>query len=164
MGGLLDSQRLALYVSRELKAKPREINPMVIGEHGKSMVPVFSNSFFQGKPISELLSEEQIGSITEKTSSSGAEVISLKGATVFAPSIAIARMAEAIVKNKRETMPLSAYLEGEYGFKDICIGVPAILGKEGIEKIVELEFSEQEERAFKESAEKIRNIISSLGI
>lgn len=164
MGGLLDSQRLAFHISRELRAKPRDINPLVMGEHGESMVPVYSNSFFQGKPVSELIPEEKKKEIAEKTRSSGAEVIGLKGATVFAPAIGIARMAEAIVKNKRETIPLSAYLEGEYGIEGICIGVPAVLGKSGIEKILEPELSEEEEKAFRASAEKIRDIISSLSI
>lgn len=164
MGGLLDSQRFAYYLSRELKAKPGEISPLVIGEHGKSMVPVFSHSLFQGRPVSELLSGEQIRKISEETRTSGAEVIRLKGATVFAPSVAIARMAEAILKNKKETIPVSAYLEGEYGIKGICIGVPAVLGKSGIEKIQEPGLSEDEEKAFRASAKKIKGLVSGLGI
>ncbi len=164
MGGLLDSQRLAFYLSRELRAKPQEIDALVIGEHGESMVPVFSNSLFQEKPVSGILSQEQMKDIANKTRSSGAEVIALKGATVFAPSIAIARMAEAIVKDRKETIPLSAYLEGEYGIEGICTGVPVVLGKSGIEKILELDLSEDEEKAFRESAEKIRNMISGLSL
>lgn len=164
MGSLLDSQRLAFCLSRELKAKPKEINALVMGEHGESMVPVFSKSIFQGKPVSELMSEEKKKETTEKTRSSGAEVIGLKGATVFAPSLAIARTVEAIVRDRKETMPVSAYLEGEYGIGGICIGVPAVLGESGIEKILEPELSEDEEKAFQESAEKIRNMISNLGL
>lgn len=164
MGGILDSQRLALYISRELKVKPDEINSMVIGEHGESMVPVFSNSFFQDKAVSELLSENQMKKIAEETRASGAEVIGLKGATVFAPSIGITRMVESILGDKKETMPVSAYLEGEYGVRGICIGVHAVLGKSGIKEIVELDLSDEEEKAFRQSAEKIKNIISNLRI
>jgi malate dehydrogenase len=163
MGGLLDSQRLAFYISRELGAEPREITTLVMGEHGESMVPVFSNSLFRGRPVSEILTEKQRHSIAEKTRDSGAEVIKLKGATVFAPSVAIARMAEAILRDKRETIPLSAYLDGEYGIKGICTGVPAVLGNSGIEKIEEPELSEEEERAFTASAAKIKSMLSGLG-
>lgn len=164
MGGLLDSQRLAFYISRELKAEPREIDALVMGEHGESMVPVFSNSFYQGKPISELLPQEKRNEIVQKTRSSGAEVIALKGATVFAPAIATARMAEAILRGKKEKIPVSACLEGEYGVEGICTGVPAVLGKSGIEKILEIELSEEEENAFKQSAEKLKTLISGLGV
>ena len=164
MGGLLDSQRLALYISRALKVKPHEINPLVMGEHGESMVPVFSKSLFQGKPVSRLLSEHQTEKIEKETRASGAEVIGLKGATVFAPSTAITGMVESIIRDKKKTIPVSAYLEGEYGLKDICIGVPAVLGKSGIEKIIELELSEAEDKAFRKSAEKIRNMVARLRV
>jgi malate dehydrogenase len=162
MGGILDCQRLAFHLSRELDAEPREIDPLVLGEHGESMVPVFSNSLFQGRPVSSLLSQAQMEEITNKTRASGAEVIGLKGGTVFAPVIAIASMVEAVLRDKKQTLPVSACLEGEYGLENICMGVPAVLGKSGIEKIVEIELSEQEMKSLRESGEKLKKIISSL--
>lgn len=164
MGGLLDSQRLAYRLSRELDAKPSEINALVMGEHGESMVPIFSKSIYQGKPVSGLISQEKMKGISEKTRLAGSEVIALKGATVFSPAIATARMVESILRDGKETFPVSAYLEGEYGLEGLCLGVPAVLGKSGIEKIQELELSEEEEKAFRASAEKLKGIVSELGI
>ncbi len=164
MGGMLDAQRFSLFLARELDAKPMDVKSMVIGEHGESMVPLFSQSFLDSRPVSELLSEEQKKTVLEKTRKAGAEVIGLKGATVFAPAIAITRMVENIVKNKREMLPVSCYLQGEYGVKDVCIGVPARLGKSGLEEIIELGLEDEEKNAFLQSAEKLKKIISELGI
>lgn len=162
MGGLLDSQRMAFYISKELKARPPDIRALVMGEHGETMVPVFSHSYYRDRPVSELLSKDKLNAISEKTRASGAEVIKLKGVTVFAPAAAITRMAESILRDRRETIPVSAYLEGEYGIDGVCTGVPAVLGKSGIERIEEIGLSREEEKAFRASAEKLKKIISGL--
>ncbi len=162
MGGMLDSQRFSLFLARELNAKPMEVKSMVIGEHGESMVPLFSQSFLGDKCVSELLSEEQKNRVLENTRKVGAEVIGLKGATVFAPALAIARMVENIIRDKKETIPCSVYLDGEYGHEGLCIGVPAKLGKNGMEGVAELDITDEEKEMFDKSAKKMKGVIEEL--
>ncbi len=162
MGGQLDSARYREILSQILKVPRSSIRALVIGEHGETMFPIPRFSFVNTYRVSELLSENELREAEEKTRKIAAEVISLKGATVFAPVSCIASLVEAIVKNKREMIPVSAYLEGEYGFSDVCIGVPAIIGKEGIEKIIELPLNEEEKARFSKSVETVRNAIKDV--
>lgn len=158
-GSLLDAQRFALHLSRELKTNPMDIEAMVIGEHGESMVPLFSNSFFEGRRVYDLIEEGKRKAIAEKTRASAAEVIKLKGATVFAPSAAVTRTVDNIIKDRKETLPVSVFLDGEYGLKDLCIGVPAVIGQGGIECIMEMELKPEEAEALKASAGKLKKLL-----
>ncbi|MCD6241229.1 malate dehydrogenase, partial [Candidatus Bathyarchaeota archaeon] len=135
MGNLLDTMRFRAYIASELNVSREDVRALVIGEHGDSMVPLIEYASVSGIPITKLLSREQIDKIVRLTISSGAEVIKLKGSTIFAPAVNIAIMADAVIKGRNRVMSVSTYLQGEYGFSDVAIGVPVILGRNGIEKI-----------------------------
>jgi malate/lactate dehydrogenase len=164
MGGLLDAQRFSLFLGKELKAKPKDVKSMVIGEHGESMVPLFSQSFYRKKAVKTLLTPEQSARVLEETRKAGENVIALKGATVFAPAMAIARMVDNIVEGKGEILPVSCMLRGEYGVSDVCTGVPAKLGRFGLEEIIQLELEQEEKAAFLQSAEKLKKVIAEIGM
>jgi len=162
MGGQLDSARYREILSKMLNVSRDSINALVIGEHGETMIPLPRFSTFGGIKISEILNEEKIKEAEERTRKIAAEVIALKGATVYAPISCIATLVETIVKNKKQLLPVSAYLNGEYGYYDLFIGVPAIIGSKGIEKIIELELNEEEKEKFRKSAETIYNAIREI--
>ncbi len=162
MGSLLDSMRFSYLISRELNVFSRHVHCMVIGEHGDSMVPLPSQATVSGTPLGQLMDAKRVEALSEKTRTAGADVIALKGSTYFAPSAAIAAMAEAIVKDSKKTFPVSAYLEGEYGVSGVCIGAPAVLGKQGIESIVELNI--EEKALFVKSASVLKSMAAELGI
>lgn len=162
MGGLLDSSRYREALSNILNVGRSAIRAMVIGEHGENMVPMPRYSTLGGIRISDILNKEQLAMAEENTRKIAAEVISLKGATVFAPISCIATMVENIVRDKKDIIPASVYLEGEYGLKDICIGVPVILGKNGWEQIIELNLNEEEKEKFMKGANTIYNAIEEL--
>jgi malate dehydrogenase len=126
------------------------------------MVPLVNYASVSGIPITSLLSKEQIERIVNLTRSSGSDVIKLKGSTVYAPAAVIAIMADAVLKGRNRVMGTSTYLKGEYGISDIAIGVPCILGKNGIEKIFELKLDPETEKAFKESANTIKDVVKKL--
>ncbi|GBC74932.1 Malate dehydrogenase [archaeon HR06] len=163
MGGLLDSSRFAQFISQHLGISRKSIQALVIGEHGENMLPLIRYSSIGGIPLTFFLKEEERRKIMELTVKVAAEVIALKGATVHAPAFAVAKMVEAVVKDTKEVLPLSTYLEGEYGVKGICIGVPAILGKEGVERIIELELNSEERSIFNRVVETIRRAIREIG-
>ena len=162
MGNLLDTMRFRSYIASELNVSREDVRALVIGEHGDSMVPLIEYASVSGIPITKLLSKEQIDKIVKLTVSSGAEVIKLKGSTIFAPAVNIAIMADAVVKGRNRVMSVSTCLQGEYGFSDIAIGVPVILGKNGIEKILELELSPESKRRFEKSVSIIKEAIKKL--
>jgi len=162
MGGMLDSQRLSLHIANELNGKPNLIKSMVIGEHGESQVPLFSQTMFEGKPVGDIINEQQKEDITKKLRASGSEVIGLKGATIFAPALAITSMLDNILNDKKQVMPCSVHLEGEYGNDGIAIGVPARLGRKGVEGVVELDLNEKEMDMFNASAKKMKSVIEEL--
>jgi len=162
MGGMLDSQRFSMLLAEELEAMPGELKSMVIGEHGESQVPLFSQSTLNSKPVVELLNDEQRQKILQRTRNAGSEVIGLKGATFFAPAIAIVRMVDNILNDKKEVIPCSVCLEGEYGMEGLSIGVPAKLGKGGMEGVVELDISDEEMLNFEKSAKKMKAVIEEL--
>jgi malate dehydrogenase len=151
MGGMLDTLRFRYFIAKELGVSPRKVESLVIGEHGDSMVPLVSQVRVGGKPLKELADAGRMKKILERTGQAGAEVIGLKGSTFYAPSQAVAIMAEAIVKDRKSVLPISAYLQGEYGVSGIFNGVPARLGKGGLEEIIELQLDNHELKAFKES-------------
>lgn len=162
MGGMLDLSRFTSFIHDYTKFSRDSISAMVISEHGEKMLPLIRFSSVSGIPLSNFINEAQSTEIYEKTKQVAAEVIKLKGATVYAPGNAVAIMAESIVKDKKRLIPLSAYLEGEYGVKDVCIGVPAVVGANGIEQIVELELNDFERGEFDLGVKNVRDAISNL--
>ena len=161
-GGLLDNSRFKYVLAKKLGVSRNSISSLVLGEHGESMVPVASHTFVSGVPLTSLLSEAEVQQAIEDTRKVAADVISKKGATVFAPGRVVARMAKAIVDDTKEVVPASAYLEGEYGISGICIGVPLKLGRGGIEEIYELKLSDRERDMFNKGADTLREAIATL--
>jgi malate dehydrogenase len=164
MGGMLDLSRFKDFLSKSLNVSKASIEALVIGEHGESMTPLPSFSSVNGIPLKQFLSEEKLASAIEETRKVAAEVIRLKGATFYAPANGIARMVEAVHYDKKMVLPVSTYLEGEYGMSGICIGVPAVIGKEGVEKIIELDLKGAEKESFDRGAATLKEAIASLQI
>src|SRR4030095_6832952 len=161
MGGMLDLSRFKSYIHDASGCSRASIQAMVISEHGENMLPLIRFSSIGGIPISDFLSTEKTQEIFDKTKKVAAEVIALKGATVYAPGNAVATMIESMVKNKRTILPVSALLEGEYGYSDVCIGVPCVLGNEGIGKIIELKLNEKEQKVFDLGIQSVKSAIKS---
>ncbi|UCE96771.1 MAG: malate dehydrogenase [Candidatus Bathyarchaeota archaeon] len=164
MGNILDTMRFRSYIATELGVSREDIRALVIGEHGDSMVPLVRYSSVSGIPVTELLDEKEIKKIVDLTKSSGADVISLKGSTTFAPSVVIAIMADAVVRGRNRVMGVSTHLQGEYGFSDVTIGVPVILGKNGVEKIIELKLDPGTKAHFKESVSVLKKTMAKLNL
>jgi malate dehydrogenase len=145
-----------LNVSRE------DVRALVIGEHGDSMVPLVEYASVSGIPITSLLEKEKIDKIIHLTTTSGADVINLKGSTTYAPAAVIAIMADAISRGRNRVMGVSTYLQGEYGFSGISIGVPAILGKNGVERVLELELMPETKKNLEKSVSTVKEAIEKL--
>ncbi len=164
MGGMLDVSRFKDFLSKSLGVSNSSIDALVIGEHGESMTPVPSYSSVNGIPLKGLLSGEQLNKAIDETRKVAAEVIRLKGATFYAPANGIARMVEAVHFDKMMLLPVSTYLEGEYGVSGICIGVPAIIGKDGVEKIIQLKLEGEESDSFNKGVATLKEAVASLQI
>lgn len=164
MAGLLDSLRFKSILAPKLGMSYKSVQALVIGEHGEHMLPLIRFSSANGIPLLELLSKEDLEMAKNETIKIAAQVIALKGSTAFAPSEAVATMAESIIMDKKMLIPTSTLLNGEYGVDDVCIGVPIILGKEGVEKIVELNLNQEEKAEFMSGVDSIRKNISNLNI
>lgn len=162
MGNILDGMRFRTYIAKELGVSREDTRALVIGEHGDAMVPLVEYASVSGIPITSLLSPEQLEDIVHRTVTSGADVIKLKGGTVYAPGAVIAITADAIITGRNRVMSVSTCLEGEYGVSDVSIGVPVVLGKEGVEKIVELELSEKTQAQFLKSVSAVKDAIALL--
>ncbi len=161
--GVLDAGRLAYYASKKLKVSPASIVPIVLGMHGQAMFPVARLSTVLGVPLTELLSKEEIDEIVQDTVKAGATITQLRGySSNYGPGAGLAVMVESIKKNQRKAFIASAYLKGEYGYNDIVLEVPLILGANGIEKILELPLTEEEKKGLNESAEAVKNLIDKL--
>lgn len=158
MGNILDTLRFRSYIAQELGVSREDVRALVIGEHGDTMVPLVRHASVSGIPITELMNDQQIERIVSLTKSSGSDVIKLKGATTYAPSTVIAIMADAVLKGRNRVMGVSTYLKGEYGFSNVSIGVPCILGKNGVEKILELKLDAQTNRDFEKSVASITDL------
>jgi malate dehydrogenase len=161
-GGVLDNSRFKYVLSRKLGVSRSSITSLVMGEHGENMIPVASHTYVGGVPLASILSEEEIQQAIEDTRKVAAEVISKKGATTFAPGRSVARMVNAVVKDTKEVLAASTYLEGEYGLSGLCIGVPVVLGRFGVERIYELKLSDKERDWFNKGADTLRDAIASL--
>jgi len=162
MGNILDTLRFRSYIAMELGVSREDIRALVIGEHGDSMVPLVNYASVSGIPITDLLKREQIQKIVNLTRTSGSDVIKLKGSTVYAPATVIAVMADAVLRGRNRVMGVSTYLQGEYGFSDVSIGVPCVLGKSGVERILDLELDAEARKEFEKSVAVIKDAIREL--
>jgi len=160
--GVLDSIRMRYFVAIELGVSVKDVQAMVLGSHGDQMVPLPRYTTVAGVPITELLPPDVIERINDRTRKAGTEIVNLlkTGSAYYAPGAAVAEMVEAIVRDKKRLMPCSVLLQGEYGLQDVFIGVPIILGKNGVERIVELKLTEEELKALHQSAEEVRKGIA----
>lgn len=163
--GILDSTRFRAFVAMELGVAMREVQAMVMGGHGDTMVPLPRYTTVGGIPISELIDAKRIEEISERTRFGGGEIVKLlkTGSAYYAPAAASVEMARAILCDEKRVVPCSCYLDGQYGINDIYIGVPAILGAKGVEKIFELKLSEKEAADMKTSAEKYQGVLKEIG-
>jgi malate dehydrogenase len=162
MGNILDAMRFRSYIAGELGVSREDVRALVIGEHGDSMVPLVDYSCVSGIPITQLLEKERIDKIVDSTRMSGAEVIKLKGATTHAPGVVIAIMVDAVLRGRNRVMSVSTCLDGEYGYSDVSIGVPVILGRKGVEKILELALEPETRAQFQRSVSIVKEAIKQL--
>lgn len=158
MAGVLDSARLRYFIAEELGVSPLEVEAMTLGSHGESMVPLPRHATVKGRPLTELVDEATLERLYQRTRDAGAEIVSLlkKGSAFYAPSAAVAKMVEAIVRNTEELMPVCAWTTGQYGIHDVYVGVPVRLSRSGVAEIVELELNPDELAALRAAAEGIR--------
>ncbi len=164
MAGVLDSARLASFVAMELDVSVKDISPMVLGGHGDTMLPIPRYTTVSGIPISELISEDRIKAINERTQKGGAEIVNLlkTGSAYYAPAASATAMVKSVTREENRIMPTSCLLEGEYGINGVYMGVPAKLGLKGIEQIVELKLNSDELKALKDTADLYRKNIDNL--
>jgi malate dehydrogenase len=162
MGNILDTLRFRSYIALELNVSREDVRALVIGEHGDSMVPLIEYASVSSIPITRLLTKEQIDKIVHSTITSGSDVIKLKGSTMYAPAAVIAIMADAVLRGRNRVMGVSTYLQGEYGFSDVSIGVPVILGKDGIERVLELELMLETKERLESSVSAIKEALTKL--
>jgi len=164
MAGVLDSARLRTFVSLELDCSLVDVDAMVLGGHGDSMVPLPRYTTVSGIPIAELMNQEQIKRLMERTRKGGAEIVGLlkNGSAFMAPGASVVKMIEAIVHDKRRILPCTAYLDGEYGWKGIFFGVPVKMGINGMEKIIELNLTDEETAALNNSAEEVKKTCAEI--
>ncbi|MBW8351455.1 malate dehydrogenase [Bacillus sp. IITD106] len=162
--GVLDTARFRTFVAQELNLSVKDVTGFVLGGHGDDMVPLVRYSYAGGIPLEKLIPQERLEAIVERTRKGGGEIVNLlgNGSAYYAPAASLVEMVEAIVKDQRRVLPSIAYLEGEYGFDGIYLGVPTILGKDGIEKIIELDLTEDEKAALEKSANSVREVMKVL--
>jgi malate dehydrogenase len=164
--GILDSARMRAFVAMELGVSVQNINCYVLGGHGDDMVPLTRHSNVAGVPLDEILSEDRLEAIVERTRKGGGEIVSLlkTGSAFYAPAAALAQMVEAILLDRHLIVPASVYLEGEYGQEGIFFGVPAQLGRSGLEKVIEYSLNKEEQKVLEQSADHVRETIEALKI
>lgn len=164
MAGVLDSARFRTFIAMELKVSVENTHAFVLGGHGDTMVPLPRYSTVAGIPITELMSKDRIAALVERTRTGGAEIVGLlkTGSAYYAPASAAVEMAEAILKDKKKILPCAALLTGEYGIKDLFIGVPVKLGEAGIEEIIEIKLTQEEDSALKRSADAVRKLVEDM--
>ena len=164
MAGILDSARLRTFIAWELKVSVEDTHAFVLGGHGDTMVPLPRYSTVAGIPITELIPEDRLEAIIQRTRDGGAEIVKLlkTGSAYYAPSAAVAEMVEAILRDKKKILPCCAYLQGEFGINDLYVGVPVKLGREGIEQIIEISLSKEEEAQLKKSAAAVEELVKVL--
>jgi malate dehydrogenase len=164
MGGMLDLSRFKQFIHEATGYSRNSISALVIGEHGENMLPLPRFSSISGIPLTTLLPKEKLDELVLNTKQVAAKVIELKGATVHAPGNAISAIVESVVRDRKQVIPIATYLDGEYGHSDVTIGVPAVIGKKGVEKIIELELNDEEGKIFEKGIESVKNAISGIEI
>ncbi|SDI77676.1 malate dehydrogenase [Natribacillus halophilus] len=162
--GVLDTARFRAFIAQELSMSVEDVQGFVLGGHGDDMVPLIRYSSVGGVPLTDLLSQDRIDKIVERTRKGGGEIVSLlgDGSAYYAPAAALTQMIEAILKDKKRILPTIAYLEGEYGYNDLYVGVPTILGSEGVERVIELELTEDEKQDLSTSVDSVKNVMELL--
>ena len=164
MGGMLDLCRFTSSISESLGVSRESVQSMVIGQHGEAMLPLPRFSSVGGIPLLDMIGEKDANELVEKTRKIAAQVIEMKGATFYAPAKSVADMVQSIVRDKKTVIPVSAYLQGEYGVHDLCIGVPVVLGNNGVERIIELKLNEQEQTQFMSGVSALKSALDNAGI
>lgn len=164
MSGTLDGARLKYFLSKELGVSKSSVSPMIIGEHGDTMLPLGKYTTIGGIPSSQVLSKEKFSEIIDKTRGIAAEVIAKKGATIHGPAAAVTVLVDSIVNDRKSVFNVSTYLDGEYGYSDVVMDVPVILGREGIEKILELQLDDHEKEQLSKSYDTLKDAISKLNL
>jgi len=160
MAGVLDTARYRAFIATELGVSVKDIQALLMGGHGDTMVPLPRYTTVAGIPLTQLMSKEKIDEIVNRTKKGGGEIVKLLGTSAwYAPGQAAAQMVEAIIKDQKRVLPVCAYLDGEYGLKDVYLGVPAILGKNGIEKIIEIELNDEEKKYMVNSNKAVREVM-----
>jgi malate dehydrogenase len=163
MAGVLDTARYRAFLAEELNVSPKDIQAVLMGGHGDTMVPLPRYTTVAGIPVTEMIAEDKLNAIIERTKKGGGEIVNLLGTSAwYAPGAAAAQMVEAIVRDQRRIFPVCSWLQGEYGLKDIYLGVPVILGKNGIERIIELDLNDEERALLNESADHVREVMAVL--
>lgn len=164
LGGVLDSARFRAFIALELDVSMEDVSALVLGGHGDEMVPLPRYAYVSGIPVEDLMNQSAIERIVARTRQGGTEIVRhlSTGGAYYAPGSSIIQMLEAIVKDKRRILPCSAYVSGQYGVEDIFLGVPVLLGKNGVERIVELDLSQDERSALHRSADNIRRVLAQL--
>ena len=164
MGGMLDLSRFRQFIHEATGHSRDSIRALVIGEHGENMLPLPRFSSVSGIPLSSFLPKEKLDELVQNTKQVAAKVIELKGATVHAPGNAISAIIESVLRDRKQVIPVATYLDGEYGHSDVTIGVPAIIGKKGVEKIIELDLNNEEKQIFDKGIDSVKSAISSIEI
>ncbi len=164
MAGVLDTARFRSFIARELSVSVDSVETLVVGGHGDTMVPLIGQTTVAGIPIRELISGERLAALVKRTREGGAEIVRLlaTGSAYFAPSAAIVEMVESILRDKKKILPCAVLLRGEYGVKDLFVGVPVKLGNRGVEEIIEIQLTAEEETAFRESVEAVRELCTAV--
>jgi malate dehydrogenase len=164
MAGVLDTARYRSFIALELDISVEDIQALVLGGHGDTMVPLASYTTVSGIPLTQLLSKDRIDALVDRARTGGAEIVSLlkTGSAYYAPAAAVVQMAEAIVRNKKRILPCSAWLQGEFGMRDLFLGVPCKLGRSGLEKVIEVELTADEKAALGKSADAVRETMALL--
>ena len=164
MAGVLDSARFRHFIAHEAKVSPESVSVLVLGSHGEEMVPLESHAKINGVPAIDILGKQKMDAIINRVKNAGAEIVALlkTGSAYYAPGAAIAEMVEAIVKDQKKELPCSAYLDGEYGVSNVFCGVPVVLGKKGIEKIIEVKLTKEEKKRFDSAVQSIKGLIAHL--
>ncbi len=163
MAGVLDTARYRAFIAEALNVSPKDIQALLMGGHGDSMVPLPRYTTVAGIPVTQLMDKEKLDAIVERTKKGGGEIVKLLGTSAwYAPGAAVAQMVESIVMDQKRILPVCAYLNGEYGLKDIYIGVPVKLGRNGIEEIIEVELDDQERELLNTSAKAVREVMDVL--
>lgn len=163
MAGVLDTARYRAFLAEELNVSPKDIQAMLLGGHGDTMVPLPRYTTVAGIPVTELISEDKLNAIVDRTKKGGGEIVNLLGTSAwYAPGASAAQMVEAIIRDQKRILPVCAWLQGEYGLNDIYMGVPVKLGRNGIEEIIELKLNDAEMKLVNESAVHVKEVMSVL--